>query len=188
MKMTIITTEKTVCDAPGKTVLLSFSRPQDEYGEKLHRRIEAFYSHKEKQCEKRLKDMANNFQEGELMIISGCKILYQSEEFLSLRRDLTVKKNRRTKFSLSEFDIWELKTGLPLNLYFFEPDTKHIRRFMKSAAGDRKTLRKILKNFSPDNFSVSDKGTKIYIEKLNREIYIPFSKKSAFYADAQQPE
>ncbi len=81
MKMTIITTEKTVCDAPGKTVLLSFSRPQDEYGEKLHRRIEAFYSHKEKQCEKRLKDMANNFQEGELMI------LFPAAKFCTSRRN-----------------------------------------------------------------------------------------------------
>ena len=180
MKMTIITTEKSVYDGPGKTVLLSFSHPQEESGDNLHRRIKAFYSHKEKQYEKRLADMADKLPDGELLLISGCKILYQSDRFLSVRRDTAVKKNRRTKFVLSEFDTWELKTGLPLNLYFFEPDTKHIRQHIKNAAGDKKTFRKMLKSFSPDDFAVSDGGTKIYIQGFGREIYIPFSKKSEF--------
>lgn len=183
MKMTIITTEKSVYDGLGKTVLLSFSYPQDESGGNLHRRIKAFYSHKEKQYEKRLADMADKLRDGELLLTSGCKILYQSGCFLSLRRDMAVKKNRRTKFVLSEFDTWELKTGLPLTLYFFEPDSKHIRQHIKSAAGDRKTFRKMLKNFSPDDFAVADGGTKIYIQNFGREIYIPFSRKSAFYKD-----
>ena len=188
MKMTIITTEKILVNTPEKLVLFTFSKPEADDGKNLHKRIVSFYDRKGRQYEKRFKNITDKMTDGELSLICDCKILYQSERFLSLRRDYTIKKNRRPKFTVSEFDTWELKTGLPLNLYSFEPDIKHIKRHIKSAARDRKTSRKLLKNFSPDDFSLTEGGTILYILNPDRGILIPFSRKSKFSSMSDKPE
>ena len=188
MKMTIITTEKILVNTPEKLVLFTFSKPEADDGKNLHNRIVSFYDRKGRQYEKRFKNITDKMTDGELSLICDCKILYQSDHFLSLKRTYTIKKNRRPKFTVSEFDTWELKTGLPLNLYSFEPDIRHIKRHIKSAAKDRKTFRKLLKNFSPDDFSLTEGGTIIYIQNPDRGILIPFSQKSKFSSMSDKPE